>query len=405
MHATETFSFTGAGGHRLDGRLERPRYVTPRAVAIFAHCFTCGKDSRGATLIARALAAEGFAVLRFDFAGLGGSEGDFAGFATQVADLEAAADALRAAGLAPGLLVGHSLGGAAVIAAAARIEGIGAVATIGAPSDTDHVLRHLGDRIEEIEVDGEAVVRIGGRDFCVKKQFIEETRGALQADRLERFDHPLLVMHAPTDQLVGIEHARAIFEAAHHPKSFVSLDDADHLLTRDTDARYAAGIIAAWAARYAPPRAAEPAAALTGTVRVETAGGKFAQWMITPTHRLLLDEPVSYGGNDDGPTPYDLLLGALGSCTSMTIAMYARHKGIDLRHVTIDLEHSRDHHADTRSDVDDEGAERIEAIDRHIRLEGNFTEAQRRRMIEIAERCPVHRTLEGELHIHTTSAP
>ncbi|WP_265563558.1 bifunctional alpha/beta hydrolase/OsmC family protein [Sphingomicrobium arenosum] len=403
MQDTEPFAFTGHGGHRLDGRLERPRYVSPRAVAIFAHCFTCGKDSRGATLITRALAAEGIAVLRFDFAGLGGSEGDFASFATQVADLEAAAGALRDAGLPPSLLIGHSLGGAAVIAAAGRIEGVRAVATIGAPSDTDHVLHHLGDKIEEIEVEGEATVHIGGRDFCVKKDFIEETRGALQAERLAHLDHPLLVMHSPTDELVGIEHARAIFEAAKHPKSFVSLDDADHLLTRDSDARYAAGVIAAWAARYAPGREEAPPETLTGTVRVETAGGKFAQWVSTPSHRFLADEPVSYGGEDDGPTPYDLLLGALGSCTSMTIAMYARHKGIDLKHVSIELEHSRDHLEDTRSDVDGSAAKRIEAIDRHIRLEGDFTEAQRERMIEIADRCPVHRTLEGELHIHTTS--
>ncbi|MCJ8190289.1 bifunctional alpha/beta hydrolase/OsmC family protein [Sphingomicrobium aestuariivivum] len=405
MHETESFAFTGHGGHRLDGRLERPRYVRPRAVAIFAHCFTCGKDSRGATLITRALAAEGIAVLRFDFAGLGGSEGDFASFATQVADLEAAAKALSEADLAPSLLIGHSLGGAAVIAAAGRIEGISAVATIGAPSDTDHVLHHLGDHLEEIEVEGEAVVKIGGRDFCVKKQFIEETRGALQRERLEEFNHPLLVMHSPTDNLVGIEHARALFEAARHPKSFVSLDGADHLLTRDADARYAAGVIAAWAARYAPSPAEEPKETLSGTVRVETAGGKFAQWVTTPSHRFLADEPVSYGGTDDGPTPYDLLLGALGSCTSMTIAMYARHKGIDLRHVSIELEHSRDHMSDTRSDVEEGAGERIEAIDRHIRLEGDFSEKQRKRMIEIADRCPVHRTLEGELHIHTTSEP
>lgn len=401
MHETRDFAFTGSDGHRLDGRLEWPRYATPRAVAIFAHCFTCGKDSRGATLITRALAAEGIAVLRFDFAGLGGSEGDFAGFGTQVADLEAAAQALRDAGHPPSLLIGHSLGGAAVVAAAGRIDGIAAIATIGAPSDTDHVLHHLSDHLEEIEVHGEAMVKIGGRDFCVKKQFIEETRGALQADRLSDLAVPLLVMHSPTDELVGIEHARKLFEAARHPKSFVSLDDADHLLTRDADARYAAGIIAAWAQRYAPPRSVEEAEALDGTVRVETAGGKFAQWVTTPTHRFIMDEPVSYGGEDDGPTPYDLLLAALGGCTSMTIAMYARRKGIDLTRVAIDLEHSRDHHRDSASDVEG-GDDKIEVIDRHIRLEGDFTEAQRERMMEIADRCPVHRTLEGELHIHST---
>lgn len=402
MHMTETFRFAGADGHALDGRLEKPRYGAPRAVAIFAHCFTCGKDSRAATFITRSLAAKGIAVLRFDFAGLGGSDGDFSSFATQVADLGAAATALRDAGYPPTILVGHSLGGAAVIAAAPQIDGIEAVVTIAAPSDTDHVLDHLGDAREEIEVDGEATVRIGGRDFCVKKKFIEETAGQLQAERLADLDAALLVMHAPTDELVGVEHARTLFEAAKHPKSYVSLDDADHLLTRDADGDYAAGIIAAWAERYAVPvekMGHEPAA--DGTLRVETAGGKFAQWVTTPTHRFIADEPVSYGGNDDGPTPYDLLMGALGTCTSMTLKMYAERKGIVLDHVEIELEHSRDHHDDCL-DCEKDGA-KIEAIDRHIRLEGDLTDAERKRLIEIADRCPVHRTLEGELHIHTTS--
>ncbi|MBB3764039.1 bifunctional alpha/beta hydrolase/OsmC family protein [Sphingomicrobium lutaoense] len=402
MITTEAFQFKGRDGNLLDGRLERPRYGAPRAVAIFAHCFTCGKDSRAATFITRALAAQGVMVLRFDFAGLGGSGGDFSGFATQVSDLECAAQALRDEGHEPTLLVGHSLGGAAAIAAAGRIGSIRAVAAIGAPSDTDHVLRHLGDALEEVEVEGEAVVRIAGREFCVKKQFIEETRGQLQSDALENLGKALLILHSPTDELVGLDHARRNFEAAKHPKSFVALDGADHLLIDDRNARYAADVIAAWASRYIPTMDESAAdKPFKGVVRVETAGGKFAQHVITPSHQFIADEPESFGGNDDGPTPYDLLLGALGTCTAMTIQMYARRKKIALDHVRVELEHSRDHAEDTKSDVE-EGAERIEAIDKSIELKGDFTQEQHDRMIEISAKCPVHRTLMGDLHIHTT---
>ncbi|WP_260484416.1 bifunctional alpha/beta hydrolase/OsmC family protein [Sphingomicrobium flavum] len=402
MITTEPFRFEGKGGTMLDGRLEKPRYGRPRGIAIFAHCFTCGKDSRAATFITRALAAKGVMVLRFDFAGLGGSSGDLSGFATHVADLEAAAAALVELGHSPTLLIGHSLGGAAVIAAAPRIDSVKAVAAIGAPSDTDHVLHHLGDKLEQVEVEGEAMVKIAGRDFCVKKEFVEETRGQLQAEALANLGKALLILHSPTDELVSVDHARANFEAAKHPKSFVSLDHADHLLTRDSDGHYAADVIAAWAGPFiAPMEELVEDRPHAGVVRVSTAGGKFAQHVVTVSHDFIADEPKSYGGNDDGPTPYDLLLGALGTCTAMTIQMYAERKGIRLDHVRVELEHSRDHAEDSMSDVD-EGTDRIEVIDKAIDLTGDFTQAQHDRMIEIAEKCPVHRTLLGELHIHST---
>lgn len=403
MITTEPFRFEGKGGNMLDGRLEKPRYGAPRAVAIFAHCFTCGKDSRAATFISRALAAQGVMVLRFDFAGLGGSGGDFSGFATHVADLSAAADALAAKGHPPTLLIGHSLGGAAVIAAAGGIDSVKAVAAIAAPSDTDHVLHHLGDKLEEVEVKGEAVVKIAGRDFCVKKEFVEQTRGQLQEDALANLGKALLILHSPTDELVSIDHARKNYEAARHPKSFVALDGADHLLMDDVNGKYAANVIAAWAGPYIDTmEEAEEDKPLDGVVRVSTAGGKFAQHVATRTHSFIADEPKSYGGNDDGPTPYDLLMAALGACTSMTIKMYADKKGIKLDKVRVELEHSRDHHKDCNSDVGG-GDARIEAIDKTIELSGDFTDAEHKRMIEIADRCPVHRTLEGELHIHTTA--
>lgn len=402
MIATEKFTFAGRGGQQLDGRLERPLYGEPHAAALFAHCFTCTKQSRAATRISAALAAKGIAVLRFDFTGLGGSEGDFAnaGFTANVDDLVAAAEALETAGLPPRLLVGHSLGGAAVIAAAGRIDSAAAVATIGAPFDTSHVFQHFGDAVERIERDGEADVEIAGRPFRIAKDFLEQGRNQPQAERLEAMDLPLLIMHAPDDDTVSIDDAGEIFRAARHPKSFVALDGADHLLTKPGAASYAAGIVASWAARYLPAPDTQ-AAALAGTVQVETAGGKFAQWVRTPTHQFIADEPVSFGGRDDGPTPYDLLLASLGTCTSMTIQMYAERKKWPLESVRIDLEHTRNHNADC-VDCDKDGAQ-IQALDRAIELAGDLTQEQRDRLMEIADRCPVHRTLEGDLHIHTTA--
>ena len=402
MITTEPFRFEGADGTMLDGRLERPRYGEPRAVAIFAHCFTCGKDSRAATFITRALAAKGVLVLRFDFVGLGGSHGDLSGFASQVADLKAAADALQEKGLPPTLLIGHSLGGAAVIAAGRKCKTVKAVATIGAPADTDHVLHNLEGELETIEKEGEAIVTLAGRDFCIKKEFVDETRGQQQLRAIEELGKPLLVLHSPTDEYVAIEHARRIYDAARHPKSFVSLDGAGHLLTDDGDAHYAADLIAAWASRYITPmEAMDDDRPFEGVVRVSTAGGKFAQHVMTSSHDFIADEPKSFGGSDDGPTPYDLLLAALGTCTSMTIKMYADRKGIALEHVRVELEHSRDHAKDC-IDCDVDKGKAIQAIDRAIELTGNFTDAQRQRMMEIADMCPVHRTLESELHIHTT---
>lgn len=403
MIAVEKFSFSGADGQTLDGRLEKPLYGPARAVALFAHCFTCTKQSRAATHIASALASRGIAVLRFDFTGLGGSEGEFAnaGFVSNVDDLVVAAEALAKRGMAPGLLIGHSLGGAAVIAAAARIDSARAVATIGAPFAVDHVLGRLGDQLRDVEEQGEAEVQIGGRPFRVSRGFIDQAKGQPQGQRLAALGLPLLVMHAPTDDIVGIDNARAIFEAADHPKSFIALDGADHLLTGKPAAEFAASMIAPWFESYAADELDEPEHPLEGLVHVETAGGKFAQFVRTATHEFIADEPKANGGDDDGPTPYDLLLAALGTCTSMTIMMYARRKGIDLESVLVELEHTRDHAKDGEESVASDA--RIQALDRAIHLRGTLSEAERAKLMEIADRCPVHRTLEGDLHIHTTA--
>ncbi|RPF72667.1 alpha/beta fold hydrolase [Aurantiacibacter spongiae] len=405
---TEKFTFAGARGQMLDGRLEKPLFRRPRAAALFAHCFTCTKQSHAATRIASALAARGIAVLRFDFTGLGGSDGDFAnsGFATNVDDIVCAADALVEAGLPPALLVGHSLGGAAAIAAAGRIPALRAVATLNAPFDTTHVFDHFAEALAAIERDGEGEVELAGRTFRITRDFLEQNRGQPQAERLAAMDTPLMVMHSPQDEIVNVDNARAIFEATRHPKSFVALDGADHLLTAPGSAAYAADMIAAWAAPYLGDGSdadAEGEGELAGSVEVASAGGKFAQWVRTGRHEFIADEPRSYGGGDYGPAPYDLLLAALGTCTSMTMQMYAQRKGMALDTVRIELEHSRDHHLDC---VDCEaGGEAIQVIDRAIELTGNLTPEERTRLLEIADKCPVHRTIEGDLHIHTTAIP
>ncbi len=399
----ERFDFRNAQGHQLTGLLESPGRE-PAGYALFAHCFTCSKDSRAAKRIADALAARGIAVLRFDFTGLGASEGDFANtdFSSNVADLVAAADQLRRVRRAPALLIGHSLGGAAVLAAAGRIPEASAVATIAAPSDPGHVTNLFGDRLAEIRACGEGEVTLGGRPFRIRREFLDDVAEQTLLADIAGLGKALLVLHSPTDQVVSIDSASAIFTAARHPKSFVSLDDADHLLARRRDAVYAAEVIAAWAARYLPSAEPEPDTdAGPRTVRVaETGVGTFQQTVTVGPHRLLADEPVEAGGLDTGPSPYDLLLAALGACTSMTLRLYADRKGIALQRVSVELSHSKIHAADCATCETATG--KVDRIDRVITLDGDVDEAVLDRMLEIADRCPVHRTLTSEIEIRTS---
>jgi putative redox protein len=391
---SKTFDFTGAAGQKLAGRLDLPDH-SPRGYALFAHCFTCTKNSLAAVRIARALAARGFGVLRFDFTGLGGSEGKFAegGFSGDVADLIFAADQMTKAGMAPNLLIGHSLGGAAVLAAAAELPEIAAVATIAAPFDVQHVTHLFKGGLETILEKGEAEVQLGGRPFTIRRSFVDDLRNHDQAARIARLHHPLLVLHSPTDQTVGIENASSIFLAAKHPKSFVSLDNADHLLTRETDATYAADVIATWASRYLASETTMPELEpLIDQVLVqETGAGKFQVEVRTGTTRFLADEPAAAGGLGSGPNPYDLLCAALGACTSMTLRLYADQKQWPLRRTHVSVGHDKD-------------KERMPAdrFTRSIALEGPLDAAQRTRLLEIANKCPVHRTLEGGSAIETT---
>lgn len=391
--------FTNAQGVRLVGRIELPPGRV-RAVALFAHCFTCTSASHGARRIGMALAEHGIATLAFDFTGLGKSGGSFADshFAANVQDLVAAADFLRGDLGAPAILIGHSLGGAAVIAAAEQVPECKAVVTIGAPFDPAHVLHQLGDQIESVRAQGQAEVTIGGRPFQVSDAFLNAVEGQDQAARLARLKRALLVLHAPTDTTVGLENAGQIFAAAKHPKSFISLDGADHLLTQPAPAAYAAAMIAAWVEPYLAPAVAADAPE-EGRVRVTTTDAKFTSIVESAGHSFLADEPLRVGGGDLGPTPYDLLLAALGTCTAMTIKLVADREAIPLKGVSVELQHQRCHSADCAQTG--EGKPKIEVLSRDITLVGDLSETQRARLLGIADRCPVHRTLESHPVIKT----
>jgi uncharacterized OsmC-like protein/pimeloyl-ACP methyl ester carboxylesterase len=403
----ERFQFTGVDGQQLAASLDLPERE-PLAYALFAHCFTCGKDGLAARHIATALAAKGIAVLRFDFTGLGSSEGDFANstFSSNVADLVRAADHLRETRKAPAILIGHSLGGAAILAAAGQIPDAKAVVTIAAPSDPAHITGLFRDRIEDIRKHGKVEVSLAGRPFQITRGFLDDIAEHGLMAHVTNLHKALLVMHSPTDDTVGIDNATHIFGAAKHPKSFVSLADANHLLTRKRDATYAADVIAAWAERYIDPVTQEPAADLgeapRNVVVRETRNSKFQQTVSIGPHRMLADEPVAAGGEDSGPGPYDYLLAGLGACTSMTMRMYADRKSLPLERVTVTLKHSKIYAEDCAECETKAGM--LDQIDRTIAMEGTLDADQRKRLMEIADKCPVHRTLTSEIRILTHAA-
>lgn len=395
--------FPNAAGVQLAGRLELP-VGRPRAFALFAHCFTCGKDNAAATRIARALARRGYGVLRFDFTGLGGSDGDFANtsFSSNVEDLVHAARWLRENHAAPSLLVGHSLGGAAVLAAAPRIEGVEAVATIGAPSDVGHVEHLFAEHRDDIEQQGRKVVSIGGRPFPISQSFVADLDRHRLLDALPELRRAVLVMHSPQDEVVAVDHARRLYEALRHPKSFVTLDDADHLLTRREDAEYVADVLAAWASRYVVHEEGEGVDVIhAGSVVVaERDAEGFVQHIVAGHHALVADEPESVGGSDQGLDPYALLLASLGACTSMTLRMYARHKGLPIENIRVRLSHEKIHAKDCADCESTTG--KVDRIERVLEIDAPaLTDEQRARLVEIADRCPVHKTLFGEKKIHT----
>jgi putative redox protein len=404
------FEFPNSSGQQLAGLLETPG--PSQAIyqyAIFAHCFTCGKDIAAASRISRALANKGIAVLRFDFTGLGNSDGDFANtnFSSNVEDLLSAAKELEKTYKAPALLIGHSLGGAAVLSAAEQIPSLKAIVTIGAPATADHVQHLFSDSKQALQQEGIARVKLGLREFTIKKQLLEDLNTHASPEHIGQLKSALLIFHSPVDSIVSIDEAARIYQSARHPKSFISLDNADHLLSKKEDAEYVATTMAAWASRYldlnpvdskrnygtAPNVAA-------GEVIVTELDQKFLRGMFSQNHQLMADEPVEFGGSNLGPNPYDLLLMALGACTSMTIRMYAAHKKLALDDITIRLKHEHIHSDDCEHCEDREG--KIEQISRYIKLQGDLTEEQKNRLLEIADRCPVHKTLMNKPVIETS---
>ena len=395
--------FENSNGEKLAGLLELPERVGDvSSFALFAHCFTCGKDIAAASRISRALATRGIAVLRFDFTGLGNSDGDFANtnFSSNIEDLILAARALEENYRAPQILIGHSLGGAAVLGAAAKLDSVKAVVTIGAPATAQHVAHLFKEKADQIQEQGEAVVALGAREFSIKKQFLDDIDRYSSTESIRDLGAALLVFHSPVDTIVSIDEAASIYQAARHPKSFISLDQADHLLSKADDAEYVALTIASWASRYLElgpeTDAVENPDLVSGEVLISELNQKFLRGMYTNSHFLRADEPQQYGGSDLGPNPYDLLLMSLGACTSMTMRMYANFKKLPLEDVTIRLLHERVH-AEDCIDCDD----KIERITRRICVAGDLSEEQRRKLLEIADKCPVHRTLESDPQIVT----
>lgn len=394
-------TFENESGQQLSGRLELPADEIPHNFVLFAHCFTCNKNLGAVRNISRALSSKGFGVLRFDFTGLGESDGDFedTNFSGNVADLIAASDYLAENYKAPTLVVGHSLGGAAAIFAAAEITSIKAVATIGAPSNPVHVTHLLKSSLEEIENEGVAVVNLSGRDFTIKKQFLDDLKTKSLPDVAQGLRKALLVMHSPQDTTVGIKNAEEIYIAARHPKSFVSLDGADHLLMRREDSEYAGLVIAGWASRYVDIPKETNIKSSHDTVASLSGNKGYTTQMKIGNHYMLADEPESVGGNDFGPNPYEFVSAGLSACTAMTVQMYVRRKGWDLQNIEVHTSYSKEHAIDCENCEADSA--RIDTFQREIKFEGDLDEKQVARMLEIADKCPVHRTLHSETQVLT----
>lgn len=399
----QNLAFLSDRGERLSARLDLPVDGRPAAYAIFAHCFTCTKNIKAIHNISSSLTRKGIAVLRFDFTGLGDSEGDFSetNFSSNVADLETAAGFLEQNFQPPKILIGHSFGGTASIQAATRIPSVVAVVTIGSPADTTHLQNVIGPARKKIQAHGEAEVLLAGRPFKIKKQFIEDLKTARVEHALKNLKRALLILHSPLDKTVGIENAARLFQGARHPKSFVSLDQADHLLTDPKDSGYAGAIIAEWAQKYisAPLKHAGKNKPFDNRVVTRTGSSGYTTEILANGHSLIADEPLSMGGMDLGPSPYDYLVAGLGACTAMTLRMYADHKNLDLEAVTVSLKHSKVHSDDCSTCETKAG--KLDLIEREIEISGAFDDAQKKRMLEIADRCPVHQTLTSEIIIET----
>lgn len=395
-------NFRNKNEELLAGRLELPKNQHPHNFALLAHCFTCAKNLNAITNISRSLTRAGFGVLRFDFTGLGESEGDFenTNFSGNVEDLIVAAAWLERNYSAPTLFVGHSLGGTAMIFAAAQTPSVKAVAVINSPANPAHMKHLLRNSVLEIAESGKAIVNLGGKEFTIKKQFLDDLENKPLTKVINDFGKALLVLHSPQDTTVFIKNSEEIFMAARHPKSFVSLDGADHLLSKTKDSQYAGSVIAGWAARYIDiPKSEEPSSEKEVAASLDSED-KFTTYLKLGDHYFIADEPKNFGGNNFGPTPYEYLSAALATCTAMTIQMYARRKKWEVLNVTVHINHNKEHALDCEN-CEDPSA-KIDTLTRAIALEGSLSEEQKKRLLEIAERCPVHRTMQSKIQIITS---
>lgn len=394
-------SFKNKEDEQLAGRLELPLDQRPHNFVIFAHCFTCTKNLTAIRNVGRALTSAGFGVLRFDFTGLGESEGDFenTNFSGNVDDLIEAANFLKENYIAPSLIIGHSLGGAAAIFAASRLSYIKAVAVINSPSNPSHVMHLLKDSEQEITKNGKAKVNLGGIDFTIKKQFLDDLKNKSLSDVVSNFGKALLIMHSPQDKIVGIKNAEEIYKAAHHPKSFISLDGVDHLLSKKEDSQYVGEVIAGWASRYVDIPAIEEIKSNSKVAASLDGDEKFTTNLKLGDHYFLADEPTSFGGNNFGPSPYEFLSAGLADCTAMTIQMYARRKKWDVKNVTVHINYSKDHALDCEQCESDSA--KIDTFTSEIAFAGNLTKDQKKKLLEIADKCPVHKTLQTKTQIIT----
>lgn len=397
----QNLNFPNAEGKLLAAKLYLPLDEVPRFYAIFAHCFTCSQNFKAVSIISGTLSQLGVAVLSFDFTGLGKSEGDFgdAGFSSNVSDLIRASQFMEENFKAPKLIIGHSLGGAAVIFAAAKLDSIEAVVTIGAPADPLHVTHLFSKDLAQIKIEGKAEVSIGGRPFTLSQEFITDLEAQNLSETLKGMRKPILLMHSPQDKIVDISNAATLYQAAHHPKSFVSLDGADHMLAAEKESRYAGEVISTWSKKYLPVEISENDVA-GHQVKVRLAGDGYTSEVLTPFHHLIADEPESVGGKNLGPTPYDLLMASLGTCTVMTLKMYANRKGWDLEEITVFLNHEKVHQQDSQ-DVEGKKESKISKFTRALEIKGQLTEEMREKLLEIADKCPVHKTLHEPIQVET----
>lgn len=396
---TKNITFPNASGEQLSARLYLPLDEVPRFYAVFAHCFTCSKNFKAVSNISDTLSQLGVAVLSFDFTGLGKSEGDFgeSGFSSNVSDLVIASQYLEENYEAPKLMIGHSLGGAAVIFAAAKLDSIQAVVTIGAPADPLHVTNLFSKDLDRIESEGRAEVSIGGRPFTLSQEFVNDLESQNLLEILLGMRKAFLFMHSPQDTVVDLSNAAELYLAAYHPKSFVSLNGADHLLSEENESRYAGELISTWSKKYLPVEVSEND--VKGhQVKVRLAGDSYTSEILTPFHHLLADEPESVGGQNLGPTPYDLLMASLGACTAMTLKMYANRKGWDLEEINVFLNHEKIH----QKDAEDAKDGKLSKFSRYLEIKGELTEEMKEKLLEIADKCPVHKTLHEPILVETS---